>query len=119
MNRTLAEQLLGIVRDTYAWRIDVWPEVDGGGPIEPPGTVVCGPSDAPTELLQLLERGEGRRFRLLDGGRQVYCEGRILAFGSKGEEVGYDADFGPLHDYGEGMGCTSIEYWDDKEWVEL
>ncbi len=111
MNREIAENIAGITRTTYAWRVDTWPRVDGDEPLEPPGTVVEGPSGAPDDLLQRLRAGEGKRFRLLDGDDLVYCKGRLLV--SDAQAYGYDPEFGPLDDYGTpGLGCVTVEYWE-------
>jgi hypothetical protein len=90
-----------------AWCIDIWPDVDGGGPLEPPGTVIRGPRDAPEDLLAELAAGEGRPFRILDSDQLVYCHGRILTTA----EAGTEDDFAPLSHYGApGLGAVDIQY---------
>ena len=48
-------------------------------------------------------------FRLYDGDRNLYYEGRMTEF-----------DFAPLDDFGEGYaGCVSLKYLENGRWVEL
>ena len=95
---------------SYAWRIDAWPNVEDLGPLEPEGTVITGPSNAPVDLLDRLAKQEGNRFRLVDDDGLVYCKGRIVF--RSGEPADDEDEFAPLTDYGApGMGCTTIDYW--------
>lgn len=109
MNRRIIEAMLGITRPSYAWRIDTWPPVDGAGPLEPDGTVIEGPHDADTRLLERLARHEGQRFRLSDDDGNLYCEGWFLP--GTGDDPDGELQFMPLWDYGQGgLGAVSIAY---------
>ncbi len=111
MDRKFVEGMLGITRDTYAWRIDTWCDVEG----TPMGEgIVEGPSGAPDDLLMRVRAGEGKRFRLKDDDGNVYCKGRLLVReGTENLDLGFDPEFAPLDDYGTGgLGCTDVEYWE-------
>jgi hypothetical protein len=117
MNRDMVEQMLGIVRPPYAWRVDVWPATtDDDGWVfraEPEGRVDEGPHDAPDNLLARVRSGEGRRFRCRNDDEVVYFEGRIL-IGSE-EDMDGELLFAPLWDLGEAYGCTEIQYRERTE----
>jgi hypothetical protein len=82
----------------YAWLVD-YDHLDHK-PVR-----VLGPRDITDGQEQALARGEGVRFRLLDGDGIVYYTGRFL--GDAESEDG----FGPLEDYGTpDSGCTGIQY---------
>lgn len=75
---------------------------------------VTGPSDG--DIL-LLDKGTGRRFRLLTDDRDLIAEGRLF-----GDEKTAD-DFAPLDNFGmPNWGCTIISYWKPGEgggWKDL
>lgn len=106
---------------SYAWIIDQDHLAD---PEDEPGTNmnavgVCGPRDAPDELIELLEihatkelaarhaDAEIYRFRMYDDDGELYYTGRMITDEGATEE----ASFGPLDDYGTpNAGCTLIKY---------
>ena len=54
-----------------------------------------------------------RRFRLLDGDREVYFEG-------VSDDAETEDAFAPLDDFGEGYaGCASIEYFERGVWTPI
>ena len=68
-------------------------------------------------LAESLKLGGGRKFRLLDDDGNVYFEGRIII---KGDDIGGgEEDFMPLDGFGEGFGCTEIQYLENGEWETL
>lgn len=102
----------------YAWIIDTdhLADVDGQ---DDAGTT--GPSDAPSELLDILENDEtqGTPFRILDDDGELYYQGRYLGLT---EEYSADSEWGfkPLVDFGEGAGATEIQYKNSKgSWEAL
>ncbi|MBM0229709.1 hypothetical protein [Micromonospora sp. ATA51] len=117
--------------DPYAWVLtrDRDHELHGTSESEV-GT--AGPRQATEEMFERA-RTEGRRFRMLDEGdidagaiadgkdvdpdeRGVVYEGMIWTEG----EPGGDADFGPLHDFGQpNYGCVEIQYREGDRWISL
>ena len=96
----------------YAWIIDVDHLTD-----DPSNDSfrVTGPGRAPVEMLTRLDRGQGRKFRMLDDDGIVYYSGRIITDIPAGTET----DFGPLWDFGTpNAGAVDIQYW-DKGWKSL
>lgn len=93
---------------------------------------VAGPAQATEEMVELA-RTEGRRFRLLDEGdidESALLDGKHVDPAERGvvyegliwtrDEPGGDADFGPLHDYGDpNYGCVEIQYLDRDRWLSL
>jgi len=72
-----------------------------------------GPRDCPLERDQIATHPKGRRFRLLDDDREVYCEGVLVDLDGK------CTGFEPQDDYGEGgLGTTIIQYWENG-WKDL
>jgi hypothetical protein len=67
---------------------------------------VIGPRRIAPETRARLLKGEGQKFRMLDGDGQVYYEGLCIE--------GKDASglFAPLENFGTpDSGCTDIQYW--------
>ncbi len=109
MNRSVVEHIVGIERDSYAWRIDTWPDVEDMGPLGE--GIIEGPSNAPDALLEQVRQGKGTRFRMLDDDGLIYCKGRLL-YAEGDEDRGYMPERGPLDDYGStGLGCVDIDLW--------
>lgn len=108
--RALARELDGPPR--YAWLVtETWTSDDADRRI--PDTEfdrngTTGPSEAPQELLDRLDAGEGLRW-------QTRCDGEIVHAGrylhlDDGDELGGDA-FGPLEDLSKpDVGAEEIEY---------
>lgn len=68
---------------------------------------ITGPSNAPADLLERLQNGEGRTFRLYDDDQELYYTGRGLWDGEDTENAAY----GPLGDFGASYaGCTQIKW---------
>ena len=99
---------------TYAWLIthDHITKSDEGGYAG--GT--NGPRDAPQELLDRLERGQGHTFRLYDDDGERYYTGRGI-WDDYPEAPGEDAAYGPLGDFGAAWaGCTLIKWHGHSDW---
>lgn len=74
------------------------------------GTI--GPGDTPFKPHEIIERGKD--FRLLDGDRNVYFEGKCILDDKN------TTGFEPLDDYGRSCGCKEIQYKDGEgKWQTL
>ena len=71
---------------------------------------IFGPSDISDDEKQSLK--EGKRFRLLDGDNIPMFEGYLVL----GSEENW---FAPLDDYGTAQACTTIQIWENSEWVTI
>lgn len=71
-----------------------------------------GPRNLAPAAEAALKDGGGAAFRMKDDDGEVYYKGRIVG----GDYMGFE----PLDDFGmPNAGCTSIEYWEGKEWRPL
>ena len=91
----------------YAWVITkdhLWRDGDTGA--SDVGTM--GPSDAPAELVERLNKGEGDTFKMYDDDRELYYTGRGLTLDDEWDE---NACYGPLGDFGKpNAGAVTIEW---------
>ena len=92
MMRALADAINGPAN--YAWVITK-DHLAQSGDQSDVGTM--GPHDAPTELVERLNAGEGATFRMYDDDQILYYTGRALSVDDEWDER---ACFGPLDDFG-------------------
>lgn len=102
----------------HAWIIDhdhLRPPTDTGSAM---GTT--GPSRAPDTAVICLQNdfSYGRRFRMGDG-QEWHYSGRLMMASGLSQEDGPVEWFAPLDEFGRGSGCTTIEYYQHGEWVEV
>ena len=97
----------------YGWVIDQDFIVGAGGGCRcEVGTI--GPRNASDSVVQALNEGRGAMFRLLDGDRNLYYQGRIC------DPLGDATMFEPLCDFGmPNAGCTIIQYLAAGLWEDL
>jgi len=92
----------GCAMSTYGWVITKDKLCEGEGDRNDKGTM--GPRSMPEEIVQRLNSGEGRTFRMLDDDEEIYYYGRYI--GDDSEDM-----LGPLDDFGmPNAGCTMIQY---------
>lgn len=97
----------------YAWVITRDHLAEGD---EPSAVGTSGPAIAPGELLEALERGQGRTFRLYDDDGLLCYTGRGLWLGEP-DEPSESAAYGPLGDFGTAYaGCTMVRWHGHPEW---
>jgi hypothetical protein len=100
-----------ITGSTYAWRIDkdFIPDGDASEGTNFNAKGVTGPRDASDDLIALLDKGHGDRFRMYDDDGGLYYGGRIV-----GEYDGFE----PLDDFGmPNAGATEIKVRMGDKWV--
>jgi hypothetical protein len=92
--------------EAYAWLIikDTRPDSDVSGTLEG----VTGPEGAPSRLISRLQRGGGRKFKLIAADEDPYLYGRFVAANKANEET--ELALAPLEDIGDSHGCTAIRY---------
>lgn len=98
----------------YAWVIDR-DHLDESSGRDGADAGVTGPRDAPDDLLERLQQGEGTKFTMRDDDGILYYSGRLVttADGAGSEEACY----GPLGDFGApNAGCVEVSYRDRPEW---
>lgn len=112
-------------RTQYAWVIER-DHLDKPGKDPHTAKGLTGPSAAPQELLDRLERGQGVRFRMYDGDGELYFTGRVLALNEDGTTQAFkdagDEFMAPLDDFGgPDSGCVEIRYrnTETREWESL
>lgn len=102
--------------EQYAWMIDTDKIADPEeeAPCNSNAVGMMGPRDAPQELLDMLKKGIGRRFKMYDDDGELYYEGIILVV----EDINdiptdslSETYFGPLQDFGTpNAGAVHIKY---------
>lgn len=100
----------------YAWIIDTDHTEKITSEHNEAGTT--GPHWATDEQIARLANdiGLGRMFRMLDGDNELCYSGRLLDERDE-DDVEW---FGPLDDFGTpNVGATTIEYFENGEWVEV
>lgn len=96
----------------YGWIInkDHVADADAIAPSNSNAVGMMGPSNIGSDIQELLNAGEGKKFRMRDDDRELYYEG--LYIGDDSEDM-----FGPLDDFGQpNAGCTMIEYFENGAW---